>query len=251
MLIFENGGRTEISVEGRRILHLLIHTLRNSVRMPVRLRSGQRPSSAVAWHRLVSQVCVMGSSKGMGFIASDPKLLQQFCASTALRVWSRQRYDRAYMAELLEQYKATRFPNKAADTLRQMVETRTIVHKAEVVLLTGLSGQMPRDELRDTLIDRCRFFKLKSASDFMISTGLSDDVIALDVRIVGVLAKYLQYGRTAAQVQSSRKDYLSLEVALRSVCEEAGISLAKLDRLLFQFSAMNALDYVLEFSTGN
>ncbi|BCF95279.1 8-oxoguanine DNA glycosylase [Paraburkholderia largidicola] len=250
-LILEDGVRTTIAREGQRILHSVIHTLGPNVRMPARLRPGQMPSSDDAWHRLVTQVCVMGWSGGMGTIADNGPMRDDFRAATSLHAWRRHHYDKAYMAGVLESYRATRFPKKAADTLGKMAETPTIVHMGEVVLPNGLSAKMARDELRDTLIERRRFFRMKSASDFMISTGLSDDVIALDVRIVGVLYKYLGYERTAAQVQSSRKDYLSLETALRVVCQEAEISLAKFDRILFQFSAMSALEYVLRHAKAD
>ncbi|KAF7961415.1 hypothetical protein AWV80_00215 [Cupriavidus sp. UYMU48A] len=145
----------------------------------------------------------MGSSKGMEDIAGNGPILKSFRAETSLIAWRRHRYDHAYLAGILGSYKATRFPKKSAETLGKMRATPTIVRKGEVVLLNGLSAKMTRDEIRDSLIERCRFFKMKSASDFMISTGLSDDVIALDVRLVGVLRQYLGYERSAAQVQSS------------------------------------------------
>lgn len=248
-LVFEDGLRTTITAKGKRVLNSLIHALSPNVRMPTPRRGAQPPSSDEVWHRLVSEVCVMGSSKGMEGIAGNVPILKSFRTATSLLAWRRHRYDQAYLAGVLGSYKATRFPKKAAETLGKMTATPTIVRKGEVVLLNGLSAKMARDEIRDTLIERCRFFKMKSASDFMISTGLSDDVIALDVRIVGVLRQHLGYERTAAQVQSSREVYLSLETALRVVCQEAGVSLANLDRLLFQFSAMSALEYVLRQPT--
>lgn len=97
---------------------------------------------------------------------------------------------------------------------------------------------------------RCPAFKRKSASDFMITTGLSHDVIALDVRVVGALKKYVGYETPVGRVQGSRKIYLSVEQALREVCEEAGTTLARLDRTLFQFTSMSAIKYVMEIDVG-
>ena len=76
-------------------------------------------------------------------------------------------------------------------------------------------------------------------------TGLSHDVIALDVRVVGALRRYCGYNLTAAQVQARRDVYLSVEDALRQVCREARAPLALLDRVLFQFSGMSAVEFAL------
>jgi thermostable 8-oxoguanine DNA glycosylase len=99
--------------------------------------------------------------------------------------------------------------------------------------------------VRDVLMERCPIFRMKSASDFMINAGLSHDVIALDVRVVGVLQRYLGYNLAPGNVQSRRRVYLSVEDALRGACERSSHSLAHLDRVLFKFSAMSALEFAL------
>jgi thermostable 8-oxoguanine DNA glycosylase len=93
---------------------------------------------------------------------------------------------------------------------------------------------------------RCPTFKRKSVSDYMITAGISHDVIALDVRVVGALKRYLGYETPVSRVQGSKKIYLSVEEALRDVCEEDRTTLARLDRTLFQFTGMSALRYVIE-----
>ena len=93
-------------------------------------------------------------------------------------------------------------------------------------------------------MERCPVFKPKSASDSMIEVGLSHDVIALDVRVVGGLQKYFSYNLPASKVQEHRDVYLSMESALREVCAEAGASLALLDRALFQLGGMSALEFM-------
>ena len=79
----------------------------------------------------------------------------------------------------------------------------------------------------------------------MIDAGLSHDVIALDVRVVGALRKHFGFNLEAGQVQARRDVYLSVESALREVCAEAGKPLALLDRALFQLGGMTALDFVV------
>jgi hypothetical protein len=78
---------------------------------------------------------------------------------------------------LLEQFKATRFHNKSAAKLILMLDTTSIFCKNRAVLLEGLSEKDDSILVRDELMKRNPFFKLKSASDFMIDIGLSHDVI--------------------------------------------------------------------------
>jgi len=84
-------------------------------------------------------------------------------------------------------------------------------------------------------MERNPYFKLKSASDFMIVVGLSHDVIAFDTRVVGILNDYFGLNLNVNRVQGSKTIYESLESALRDACERLGISLAHLDRMLFRF----------------
>ena len=54
--------------------------------------------------------------------------------------------------------------------------------------------------IREALLANCPIFKLKSASDFMISSGLCYDVVALDTRVVGVLQRYFGFNHEAPAV---------------------------------------------------
>ena len=96
---------------------------------------------------------------------------------------------------------------------------------------------------------RNRYVNLKSASDFMISVGLSHNVIALDTRVVGFLRKYFNYNVEAGYIQGNRGYYFSLEAALREFCQEKGISLALLDRVIFNFSGLNLLGFLIDNPT--
>jgi len=117
----------------------------------------------------------------------------------------------------------------------------------DLVLFEGLSHEGNPIQTRGEIIKRCPIFHLKSASDFMINVGLSHDVIALDTRVVGILQKYLGYNLTPQHIQSHRGLYLSLEAALREFCREQNISLALLDRLLFRFSNLGAIELVVRY----
>jgi hypothetical protein len=54
--------------------------------------------------------------------------------------------------------------------------------------------------IRDALMVRCPVFKVKSASDLMIEMGLSHNVIARDVRLVGALQRYFGYNLSVSRV---------------------------------------------------
>lgn len=80
----------------------------------------------------------------------------------------------------------------------------------------------------------------------MISTGLCHDVVALDTRVVGVLQRYFGFNHEASAVQGKPELYFSVEQALREVCNEVKEPLARLDRVLFQFSGVSTLEFVIE-----
>jgi len=64
--------------------------------------------------------------------------------------------------------------------------------------------------------------------------------------VVGVLQRYFGFNRKASAVQGKPELYFSVEQALREVCEEVGEPLARLNRVLFQFSRVSTLEFVLE-----
>lgn len=84
-----------------------------------------------------------------------------------------------------------------------------------------------------------------SQSPYLNKPESSHDVIALDTRIVGIFKKYFGYNLNARQVQSNRAIYVSLEAALREFCREKQVSLAFLDRLLFNFSDLSIIELVV------
>jgi thermostable 8-oxoguanine DNA glycosylase len=87
-------------------------------------------------------------------------------------------------------------------------------------------------------------FKMKSASDFMVDLGLSHDVIALDLRIVGFLNTYLDFDQKVEKIQSNKKFYTLIESSLRKECEKLNIKLSVLDRIIFNYLNISAFDYM-------
>lgn len=193
------------------------------------------------WLVLVEQVCVMGSARRIERLHKDPERYEGFKKAVAMESLSRQQDPVDYLAKTLRKFSVTRFYNKGSEKITSMLKSPEVFHKAELVLLQRLSHEANATQTRDELIRRNPIFQLKSTSDFMICVGLSHDVIALDTRVVGVFQEHFGYKVSPGRIQSDREMYLSLEATLREFCREQGVSLALLDRLLFNFSALSAI----------
>lgn len=194
------------------------------------------------WFRLVGQVCVMGGAALWDSLTGSPTTAARFGEAVSVNAVGLQDHPTPYLAHTLRSYSATRFHNKAAGRLVSIMDSPGVFRDHTLVLFEDLSHEDPAIPTRDELVKRCPVFGLKSASDFMIDVGLSHDVIALDTRIVGILRRYLGYNLTLSQIQGHRGRYLSVEAALRGLCDEQGVSLALLDRLLFRLGTVGAMD---------
>lgn len=78
--------------------------------------------------------------------------------------------------------------------------------------------------MRDVLLKRLPFFKMKSISDFMITIGASRSFIAFDIRVVGLLNKHFGLNIKLEKIQSDKTLYKKLEEKLREICSELGIA---------------------------
>jgi thermostable 8-oxoguanine DNA glycosylase len=199
------------------------------------------------WWYLVSQVCVMGGARHWERMCANPQASAELQEAVSLGVLLRESDPVAHLAEALHQYGATRFANRSAQRLVQIPRAPGVVQDERMVLLEGLSHEEDPHRTRQTIISRCRVFRLKSVSDLMIAIGMSHDVIALDTRVVGFFQKHFGYDVDPGRIQSSEDLYLSLESSLREVCCQNEASLAMLDRVLFRFSGISAIDFVVTY----
>jgi thermostable 8-oxoguanine DNA glycosylase len=204
-------------------------------------------TSEDVWLEIVGQVCVMGSARHWDRLCSDYPSWSGFKEAVSLHSLNRQEDPASYLTKTLSAFSAARFPNRSAKSLVAALNSPGVFRDGDLVLFEGLSHEDDVVQMRDTLIERCPAFYLKSASNLMIEIGLSRDVIALDSRIVGILREHFDYNATAACIQSNRKRYLSLESALREFCRAQDVSLGRLDRLLFRFSRLSAIDLVVRY----
>jgi thermostable 8-oxoguanine DNA glycosylase len=201
------------------------------------------------WLALVEEVCVMGSARPIERLQKDDlKKYEKFQEAVSVESLSRQQdHLISYLSNTLHDFRAARFYNRSSERIASMFKSSEVFQRGELVLLRGLSHEGVAIQTRDELIRRNPIFGLKSASDFMISVGLSHDVIALDTRVVGVFRDHFGYNITPGRIQSSRDLYLSLEATLREFCYEQGVSLALLDRLLFKFNVLSAIELIVKY----
>lgn len=231
----------------RKLLHLIAKLVAHTTTPS--LGRWRKLSDEELWAHIVSQVCVMGSAIPMEKLhRSDNRLA--FQAALSLEALSTEANRATYIEGQLAKFNATRFRRKAALRLSAASTNPSIVQGSRVVLLHGLP-RASADATREELLKRSKsLFKRKSVSDLMISLGLSHDVVALDQRVVGLLCARLGYNRKFSHLQASRSIYLSVEDCLRDVCEEASISLGTLDRMLFGFAGLSAVEYLMDFDFG-
>ncbi len=234
--------RTKLSRSDHRVIGVVLDLLGPHTKLPPKGHWRSLDSKAI-WTRIVEQICVMGSSRGLDKLKGEPSGYQEFRDAVSLDSWAARKWSVSSMAKVLQRYGATRFYNKAAEKLRTVAKLPSVVDGTQCNLLRSLPVKQGYERVRVDLMDRCPIFKMKSASDYMIDMGLSRDVIALDVRIVGTLRRYLGYNLPVSKLQSSETIYRSVETALRDATEAHGHCLARLDRALFRFSDMSALEF--------
>jgi len=242
----ERGIETVLHAADRRVLRRIATTLAPLVKVEP-LGRYRTMAAADVWWGLLGQVCVMGSARPWDQAQLSTGTATNLTRALAFSAVAAQPHVASYLEDMLRKFKATRFHKKAAEKLTRVLQTPSVFRGSRVALFEGISHRDDPVAVRNTLIKRCPIFRLKSASDFMISVGLSHDVIALDTRIVGILRRHCEFDHKAEQIQSSSGYYLSVESALRAFCREQQFSLALLDRLLFQFSALSAIDLVVKF----
>ncbi|BFH60492.1 8-oxoguanine DNA glycosylase [Paenibacillus azoreducens] len=85
----------------------------------------------------------------------------------------------------------------------------------------------------------CPGIGMKSASWLLRNTGFSEDCAVFDVHII----RFLGYLGFSTPEPLTKKMYLNLEDTLRTVCNNVGVSLGKMDYLLWLLSRNGFLDY--------
>ncbi len=200
------------------------------------------------WLSLVLQFCVVSGRRMTEDLRSDEKKLHEFGKKLNFRhLISLKTNRKTYIADVLKSYKATSFYNKQAERIEDVINSTEVINRNKFVLLNDIDNEkQSHKEIRDLLVKRVPHFKLKSASDFMIENGLSIDVMSINTRIGEVLNHHFRLNLTNQRIQSNKRIYESVENSLRKGCENMGVPLAYLSRMLYKYSEKDTISYILE-----
>jgi thermostable 8-oxoguanine DNA glycosylase len=236
--ISKGNWLVEITDDDKGKLACIINKLKARIELPT-FGEWRSMSSEDIWAEILGQFCVMGGAKPIERLQTDEKRYNEFLEKLSIETLSKITFNRKeYIAKQLEEYKATRFYNKSAERINDCLENEEIVKDGKIVFLEDLKKYETFDEdrVRDVLLEKLPFFKIKSVSDFMITIGMAKGFIAFDTRVVGLLNEHFGLNVELDEIQSNEILYKVLEQKLRNVCREIGIELSLLDRMLFGFN---------------
>ena len=218
--------------EFRRWKKFIAH-FRSFVEVPARLRT-----KAQLWHQFVREFLVRGGARPLERADQDQRQKKNLVRETSLRALLNPEGRRELRKRLEGK---TRFPQKAARAILRGFHNKSVVRRNRFVLLNGLKAH-GEIGLRKQIY--CRYPELgwKGTSDFLISSGIARDLVAIDTRILSCLQKHFGAPEEIHRARSDYNLYLGVESALRKVAERNKISLAELDRMIFQASGTSMLD---------
>jgi len=226
------SGRTQAIQSLRRVVRLFRNKTKPHYPRPHRWR---RLGDDDVWNLVLGQVSVVGSA------ASGERLLSSRTAMRALRYRRLLRLGAA--ARTREIHRLLRAHGVRYVTLEpaKCAKTRALVRNLALLeeFPGGPSGYirrlatLPSEEDRIARVSKdLAFIKLKGSRDFLAEVGLATDVIAFDVRVLGILRALGL--KLAPNTTSSRKSYEQLQaMLLREVCAPEGVTGVVLDRILF------------------
>lgn len=206
-------------------------------------------SSEDVWEGILIQFCVMGSARPIGKLQENTDEYDEFLENLSIgKLCGIKSRRREYIAKQLKEYKATRFYWKRAKDVDDCLANKEIVKNGQVIFLEDLKKQvLDEEQMRCALLDKLPFFRMKSISDFMISIGAARGFIAFDTRVVGLLKEHFGLNVGLDDIRYDENLYKAIERSLRDACKEIGVELGLLDRMLFKFSEISAIEYILKF----
>ncbi len=246
--ISKGNWLVEVTSEDKRKIACIVNRLKTKTKLEP-YGKWRNMSSEDIWEDLLGQFCVMGSARPIEKLQANTQRYNEFLKKLSVETLTKMTLARKeYIAKQLKEYKATRFHNKTAERINNCLENEEIVKYGKIVFLENLKKQeMPEeDTMRDILLRRLPFFKMKSISDFMITIGAARGFIAFDTRVVGLLNEHFELNVELEEIQYDEVLYKAIERKLGDVCGELGIELSLLDRMLFEFSGISAIKYMLE-----
>jgi len=246
--ISKENWLVEVGDEDKKKISCLVNKLKSKIELP-NFGEWRSASSEDIWEELLGQFCVIGSARFIEKLQADKVRYDEFLEKMSIEKLSGITSNRTqYIARTLKEYRVTRFHNKNAKRINSCLKNERIVKDGKIVFLDDIKTRknLDEDQMREILLERLPFFKMKSISDFMITIGAAKDFIAFDTRVVGLLNEHLGLGVELDEIQYDEYLYKAIERKLKDVCSELGIELRLLDRMLFRFSEKSAIEYILE-----
>ena len=247
--ISKGNWLVEVTEEDKNKIGCIVSRLKSKTTLPT-YGQWRDESSEDIWEELLGQFCVIGSARLIERLqAKQPVRYNEFLEKLGIENLLRITVNRKeYIAKQLTEYKATRFHNKNAERIDNCLEDEGIVKEGKIVFLDDLKSNrmLDEDQMRDILLKKLPFFKMKSISDFMITIGAAKGFMAFDTRVVGLLKEHFGLNVELDDIQSDDILYKAIERRLKDICGELGIELSLLDRMLFRFSEKSAIEYILE-----
>ncbi len=247
MYISSVNHKTNLTREDTEKLTEIAKYLIDRIQLP-QLGIYQELSEEELWFNLVLKICAIGGASLLDDLKRDEVRFHEFREKLSLStLLTKTELRKEYIAGILKEYKATRFYNKQAEKIDNLVNHHSVVYRGHFVLLDDLDhNEMDYREIRNRLISRNSYFKLKSASEYMIDVGLSIDVISLNVRTAEILREHFGLKVDRHKLQDTKYIYESVEAGLRQGCNQIGIPLGYLDRMLFYYGEKDSISFILE-----
>ena len=199
-----------------------------------------------SWFRLVGQICAIGNSRAWEALETVEELLTIPCIRAEGEQASR--YVHGILAEQRIRYCSLRSADsaKAAAIAANAFSPFIADGNGAVCLLDGIReavGTPSADGVltlaqaktaRRLLIREVRFFGPKSASDFLLGLGLTDGLLAFDVRLLNLFIDLWGFDPSWRERVHRLDLYEALEAEIiERFCRPLDISPVALDRLLF------------------
>ena len=247
MYINSDDHVTYLSEEDIRKITKIVKYLLDQIFSP-QLGMYKEMSEEELWFNLVLKICAVGGREPLYELRKDELRFDEFGERVSLsKLLTKKELRKEYIAGILKEYKATRFYNKQAEKIEALLQNPSVVYQGHFILLNDIDhNKMSYKEIRNLLISRNSYFKLKSASEYMIDVGLSIDVIGLNTRMADILRDHFNLDVERHKLQETKYIYESVEEGLRSGCNQVGIPLAYFDRMLNHYSEKDAISFILE-----
>lgn len=198
------------------------------------------------WTELVLIFSTKDEEEFPNHVRENKERFKKFKDHLSLNVLLENKKDREnYISKTLREFQITKSPEKRAFQIERLLKNPMIISEKEFKLLNNIDHNiMTTQRIRNLLMERASSFNLKLASEFMVETGLSLDVIGLDHRTVRILQDHLRLRVKITNFENDSEIYESLENILIHACDEINISLAYLHKIL-KYSKRKSLSFIL------